>query len=113
MIELLLGAERLLAEGDVDRAEHLFAQVAEADPRNAIAVVGLARVARARGDIPAALLIARRALAIDPEDVAARQLAEELAHVSEPDRSAADQGVAAAPRRSIIARLKALLGLGG
>ena len=116
MIELLLGAERLLAEGDADRAEHLFAQVAEADPRNAIAVVGLARVARARGDTAAALLAARRALAIDPEDVAARQLAEELAHVSEPERAAAGPGAqrtAAVPRRSIIARLKALLGLGG
>jgi tetratricopeptide (TPR) repeat protein len=77
MIELLLAADRLLAEGFPGGAERLYAQVAEADPRNAIAVVGLARVARARGDEAAALDYARRALAIDPEDVAARRLLQE------------------------------------
>lgn len=74
MIELLLAAERLLAEGMPDRAGRLFEQVAEADPRNAIAVVGLARVAVARGDHAGAADLARRALEIDPDDLAAAHL---------------------------------------
>ena len=98
MIELLLAGEALLAEGEFERAEHIFAQVAEADPRNAIAVVGLARVAQARGNVPAALEIARRALAIDPEDVAAGRLVGELERAHDPQR-----------RRSVLGRLRALL----
>lgn len=74
MIERLLAAERALAEGQLDQAERLFAQVAEADERNAIAVVGLAEVARARGDEPAATELLARALAIDPEEAAAARL---------------------------------------
>lgn len=78
MIELLLAAERMLAAGDLDHAEHLFSQVAEADPRNAIAVVGLAEVAAARGDPAAAAGHARRALEIDPENAAARRMLDRL-----------------------------------
>ncbi|MBI2762147.1 MAG: tetratricopeptide repeat protein [Chloroflexi bacterium] len=78
MIELLLVAEGFLAEGDLERAHHLFAQVAEADPRNAIAVVGLARVARRRGLHAHALAEARRALLIDPDEAAAQRLITEL-----------------------------------
>ena len=81
MIELLLVAERLLADGDIDRAEHLFEQVAEADPRNAIAVVGLAQVAQARGDAAGAIRQALRALEIDPEEAAAQRLVAELEEV--------------------------------
>jgi len=81
MIELLLVAERLLADGDIDRAEHLFEQVAEADPRNAIAVVGLAQVAQARGDAAGAIRLATRALEIDPEEAAAQRLVAELEEV--------------------------------
>ena len=91
MIELLLVAERLLADGDIDRAEHLFEQVAEADPRNAIAVVGLAQVAQARGDAAGAIRQALRALEIDPEEAAAQRLVADLEEVPaaavEPDRA--------------------------
>lgn len=81
MIELLLEAERALSFGRVDRAEQLYRQVADADPRNSIAVVGLARVALERGDDLAAYLEARRALAIDPENDAARRLVTRLEEV--------------------------------
>lgn len=78
MIELLLAAERMLEAGDLDHAERLFSQVAEADPRNAIAVVGLAEVASARGDDAGAIATARRALEIDPENAAARRMIDRL-----------------------------------
>ncbi len=81
MIELLLEAERALSFGLVDRAEQLYQQVADADPRNSIAVVGLARVALERRDDLGAYLLARRALTIDPENDAARRLATRLEEV--------------------------------
>lgn len=107
MIELLLAAERLLGTGDLDHAERLFEQVAEADPRNAIAVVGLARVALERGDEGGALAIARRALEIDPDEAAARRLAARLLAVT---AERADDAPGTAPaRRSWLTRLIALL----
>lgn len=81
MIELLLQAERSLAVGLVDQAERLYRQAADADPRNSIAVVGLARVALERGDEPEAWRLAKRALEIDPENVAGQRLAERLEEV--------------------------------
>ncbi len=81
MIELLLQAEGALSLGLLDRAETLYRQVAGADPRNSIAVVGLARVALERGDEPGALAQARQALAIDGENVAAQRLAQRLEEV--------------------------------
>jgi hypothetical protein len=81
VIELLLEAERALSFGQVDRAESLYRQVIEADPRNSIAVVGLGRVALERGDDLGAYLLARRALVIDPENEAARRLAIRLEEV--------------------------------
>ena len=81
MIELLLQAERALSVGLVDQAERLYRQVAEADPRSSIAVVGLARVALERSDDPEAYRQSRRALAIDPENVAARRLVDRLEEV--------------------------------
>ena len=96
MIEILLQAERALAVGLVDQAERLYRQAAAADPRNSIAVVGLARVALERGDEPEAWRQARRALAIDPENVAAQRLADRLEEVwayrgeSLPDAAAAE-----------------------
>ena len=81
MIELLLQAERALSVGLLDRAEALYRQVAEADPRNSIAVVGLARVALERGGETEALGLARRALKIDPDNAAAQRMVQRLEEV--------------------------------
>lgn len=78
MIERLLAAEAALERDDRDLAQRLFEQVAEADPRNAIAVVGLARVAARSGDSARAHELAERALALDPLEAAARRLVAEL-----------------------------------
>jgi Tetratricopeptide repeat len=83
MIEPLLEAERAMSFGLVDQAERLYRQVAEHDPKNSIAVVGLARVALERGDERTAYLEARRALAIDPENPAAQHMTMRLAEVME------------------------------
>src|SRR4029077_11202091 len=81
MIELLLQAERALSVGLLDRAETLYVQVARADPKNSIAVVGLARVTLDRGDDEGALELARKALAIDPENVAAQRMVARLEEI--------------------------------
>ena len=81
MIELLLQAERALSVGLLDRAEALYGQVARADPRNSIAVVGLARVALERGGETEALELARRALKIDPDNAAAQRMVQRLEEV--------------------------------
>lgn len=81
MIELLLQAESALSLGLLDRAEVLYQQVSSADPRNSIAVVGLARVALERSDEVGALTLARRALSIDPENNAAQRMVQRLEEV--------------------------------
>jgi hypothetical protein len=81
MIELLLQAEGALSVGLLDRAETLYRKVASADPRNSIAVVGLARVALERSDEVGALMLARSAMAIDPENDAARRMVQRLEEV--------------------------------
>ena len=81
MIERLLEAERALSFGRLDHAQGIYQQVADADPRNSIAVVGLARVALERGDDLSSYMLARRALGIDPENEAARRLAVRLEEV--------------------------------
>jgi hypothetical protein len=83
MIEPLLEAERAMSFGLIDQAERIYLQVAERDPKNSIAVVGLARVALERGDERTAYLEARRALAIDPENPAAQHMTMRLAEVIE------------------------------
>ncbi len=82
MIELLLQAERSLSVGLLDQAERMYRQASEADPRNSIAVVGLARVALERSDDATALALGRRALEIDPDNVAARRLVDRLTEVA-------------------------------
>lgn len=79
MIELMLEAERALAVGLLDQAERHYQQVVNADPKNAIAVVGLARVALERGDQLGAYLLARRALAMDPDNPMASHLSRRMA----------------------------------
>jgi tetratricopeptide (TPR) repeat protein len=81
MIEIILEAERALATGQLDQAERLYRQAAQLDPRNSIAVVGLARVALDRGDERGAYTLARKALEIDPENAAGQRLAERLEEV--------------------------------
>ncbi len=80
-IELLLDAERALVAGLLDRAERTYRQVLAVEPENAIAIVGLARVALERGDEATALELGRRALAADPENGAAGRLVARLEEV--------------------------------
>jgi thioredoxin-like negative regulator of GroEL len=81
VIELLLEAERAMEMGRIDAAEALYRQVIDSDPRNGIAVVGLARVTLERGDQVGAYQAAQRALAIDPENSAAQRMVTRLAEV--------------------------------
>lgn len=81
MIEVLLQAESALSLGLLDRAEILYREVAGADPRNSIAVVGLARVALERGNEAESLKLARRALTIDGENAAAQRMVQRLEEV--------------------------------
>ena len=100
---MMLEAERAMAVGRLDQAERYYAQVAAADPKNSIAIVGLARVALERGDQRGAWTFARRALAIDPDNPMASHMSQRMAEImsgrgealpDEPGRIAA----ASAPR---------------
>ncbi|HVA84830.1 MAG TPA: tetratricopeptide repeat protein [Candidatus Saccharimonadales bacterium] len=81
MIELMLQAERALTAGMIDQAERLYRQAIAHDPRNSIAIVGLARVALERDDDRTAYELARKALDVDPENAAAKRLATRMAEV--------------------------------
>jgi hypothetical protein len=80
MFELLLQADKALADGSLDQAERTYWQLIDLDPSNAIAVAGLARVALERGDETSARTFADQALAIDPESIAARRVIDTIAH---------------------------------
>jgi uncharacterized membrane-anchored protein len=112
VIERLLAAEATLETGDLDAAERMYDQIATADPHNAIALVGLARVAHRRGSDGAARELAERALAIDPEEAAATRLLAELTAEQEPEPTPAP-AVEAEPepplQPSALARLGAWL----
>ena len=84
MIERLLAGEAALARDELDAAGRLFSQVSVADPRNAIALVGLARIAVRQGELGEARALAVRALEIDPDEAAAARLLVELDPVAEP-----------------------------
>jgi tetratricopeptide (TPR) repeat protein len=86
MFELLLQADRALADGLLDQAERTYWQLIDLDPTNAIAVAGLARVALERGNERAARDFADRALGIDPDSIAARRVLETLTHTG-PERA--------------------------
>jgi predicted TPR repeat methyltransferase len=112
VIERLLAAERALAESDLAGAGRLFRQVADADPRNAIAVAGLAAVAHRSGDVAGAIRLAEIALSIDPEDAAARRLLTKL-RASVPEQAqgrAPDQVPAEPPRSALVRWLQRLFG---
>jgi Tfp pilus assembly protein PilF len=94
MIERLLAAEGALERDDLDLAQRLYGQVAEADPRNAIAVVGLARVLARRGDTDAAREVVAHALEIDPDEAAAHRLLAELESPAAPNAAAPASAVA-------------------
>ena len=78
---MLLQADRLLTVDLVDQADAIYQRVAEQDPRNAIAVVGMARCALARGEDQEAYRLAARALDIDPENDMARRMTARMAEV--------------------------------
>lgn len=109
MIELLLDAERNLSMGLLDHAERVYRQVHEADPRNAIALVGLARVAVERGHDAEAYALASQALDVDPDNPAARtivvRLREVLAARGESLELPAALGANGSKRRGIVDRL--------
>lgn len=109
MIERLLAAERALTEGQLDHAERLFRQVVDADERNAIAVVGLAEVALARGDRAGAETLAARALVIDPDDTAAARLLAPATGREAPEQEPVEAARVGGARASLAGRLRAWL----
>jgi len=80
MFELLLQAERAMADGSLDEAERTYWQLIENDPANAIAASGLARVFLERGDERLARNFANQALGFDPNCVVATRVLETLEH---------------------------------
>jgi len=81
VIEQILQADRLLTVDRVEQARDMYTRIAELDPGNAIAVVGLARCALADGDDRAAHELAARALRLDPENDMARRMEARLAEI--------------------------------
>src|SRR5215210_5276172 len=117
MIERLLAADAALERGELDAAEKLFGQVADADARNAIAAVGLGRVAAGRDDAVGARTWFLRALEIDPDEAAARRLLAALDRevppvvpVAEPVGEPQKRPAPAVARRTLLDRIRGWLG---
>jgi tetratricopeptide (TPR) repeat protein len=68
-----------LRQNAMGRADSLFRLVTAADPQNGDGWNGLALVGQRKGDIPAAVQAARRAIAINPADPTAKELLDRLA----------------------------------
>ena len=108
MFELLLQADKALADGSLDKAERTYWQLIDLDPSNAIAVAGLARVALERGDETSARAFADQALAIDPESIAARRVIDTIAHTGPTrDDDAMELPLLAAERLEAMSRRRA------
>jgi len=105
MIELMLQAEQTLGLGLVDQAERLYAQAAAADPKNAIAVIGLARVQLERGDEAGSHALVLRALTIDPENATALRMEARLREVLAGEGRPVSPPPPAAPRLGLVGRL--------
>jgi thioredoxin-like negative regulator of GroEL len=108
MIERLLAADAALERDDAPLARKLFEQVADADPRNAIAIVGLARVAARLGEPERARALAERALAVDPLEAAANRLIADLDAAAAP--APVPEPVARPARRGFRAWLARIFG---
>lgn len=74
-------AEIALTSGRLDRAESLFRERLETEPRDVLAITGLAQVEIERGNDRRACEIARWALALDPGDDLAGRLVARLEEV--------------------------------
>jgi tetratricopeptide (TPR) repeat protein len=111
VIEQLLRAENALALGLLDQAEQIYAQTVAHDPGNAIALVGLSRVALERGDDRGSLAFARRAQALDPENAQAKRMVDRLEEVMRERGDAIPPNESALPDRpSTTPKRRGLLG---
>jgi len=114
VIERLLQAEAALDKGLLDVAGRLYHQVVQADPRNAIALVGLARIALREDRIDEARELAEQALALDPDEAAAQRVLREAfglaaAAAGMPDAERPEEAAAAfaAAQRRLLERADA------
>jgi tetratricopeptide (TPR) repeat protein len=96
LCEQELGAVRL-SRGDLDGAEKAYQRLLQREPRTAGALLGLARVAGARGRPAEGIDYARRAVALDPDDEQGWLLLATLA-TGAGDAGAASEAVAALGR---------------
>ena len=115
MFELLLQADKALADGALDQAERTYWQLIELDPTNAIAVAGLARISLERGDERLARTLADRALGIDPDGLVARRVLEAISggETGSSEPAPADLPLLAAQRLEALGRRRVVSGLDG
>jgi tetratricopeptide (TPR) repeat protein len=107
MIELLFHADRALGGGALDQAERTYQRLARLNPTSAIAVVGLAQVCLARGEIEMARTLAGRAILLDPDSMAAKRVLMQLDRPGVPvefERLEADATLIAAERLEAFSR---------